>query len=212
MHEFWLQRWAEGKLGFHRSEVNDALTRHWRAGAGSVLVPLCGKSLDLRWLAEQGHAVVGVELAERAVRDFFTEQGLAFDRRYGALPCFVARELPIAIWQGDVFALDGVRCDALYDRAALIALPPELRPRYAAHTDGLLRDGAERLVVTFAYDQTALDGPPYSVPDDELLGYWPELVCVERRDVRDDVPPRFREAGLSEITESVWRTPGPGGA
>ena len=212
MHEFWLQRWAEGKIGFHRAEVNDALTRHWRPRTGSVLVPLCGKSLDLRWLAERGHAVVGVELAERAVRDFFAEQGLAFDRRDGGpLPCFVARDLPIAIWQGDVFALAGVRCDALYDRAALIALPAEVRPRYAAHVDGLLRDGAERLVVAFEYDQAALDGPPWSVTEDELLSYWPELELVERRDVRDDVPPKFREAGIDAITESVWRSPGPAG-
>lgn len=209
MHDDWLQRWDSGNIGFHRHEVHAALRQHWRPRGGSVLVPLCGKSLDLRWLAERGHTVVGVELADRAIRDFFAERRLTFDRRDGELPAFVARELPITLYHGDYFALSGPRCDALYDRAALVALPPELRRAYAAHTDALLGDRAFRLVVTLEYDQTLVPGPPFSVPPLEVLGHWPDLEPIGRRAVPDEAPPKFRAAGVT-LVEQVWRSPAGG--
>lgn len=207
VHDHWLERWAAGNTNFHRRSVHPALPRHWRPRGGTVLVPLCGKSLDLRWLAELGHTVLGVELAERAVRDFFAEQGLTFDRRDGALPAFVARELPITLFCGDYFAFRTPPCDALYDRAALVALPPDLRRAYAAHTDSLLHAGAFRLVVTLEYDQALAAGPPFSVPADEALRLWPMLEPLERY-AADDVPPKFRAAGAA-LTEVVWRSRAP---
>ncbi len=205
MHDPWLMRWATGNINFHRRDVHPALPRHWRPTSGAVLVPLCGKSLDLRWLAERGHTVVGVELAERAIHDFFAEQGLAFDRRDGELPAFAARELPITLFCGDYFAFRGQSFDAVYDRAALVALPPDLRPRYAAHTDSLLRNGAFHLVVTLEYDQSRIEGPPFSVPADEVRRYWPDLELLDRTEARDDAPPKFRAAG-AVLFESVWRS------
>jgi thiopurine S-methyltransferase len=186
--------------------VHPALLRHWLPRTGSVLVPLCGKSLDLRWLAERGHRVEGVELAERAIRDFFAEQQLTFDRTDGALPAWVARELPITIHQGDYFAFGGVRCDALYDRAALVALPPDMRRAYAEHTDRLLAPSSFRLVVTLEYDQTLVNGPPFAVPADEVRAHWPDLELLDRREAHDEAPPKFRAAGVS-LAESVWRSP-----
>lgn len=203
MHEQWLQRWEQNNIGFHRAEVHPALPAHWRPRAGSVLVPLCGKSLDLRWLAERGHQVVGVELAERAIRDFFREQRLTFERRDGALPAYVARELPIEIHHGDYFQFAGRRCDALYDRAALVALPPGQRTAYAKHTDALLRAGAFRLVVTLEYEQALVQGPPFSVPATELRALWPGLAPVARQDAQGDAPPKFRAAGAA-LVEVVW--------
>jgi thiopurine S-methyltransferase len=209
VHDDWLQRWESGNINFHRREVHPALLRHWRRRGGSVLVPLCGKSLDLRWLAEHGHTVVGVELAERAIRDFFAEQQLTFERRDAELPAYVARALPLTIYQGDYFALESPRCDALYDRAALVALPPSERRAYAAHSDSLLRPGADRLLVTLEYDQALVDGPPFSVPAVEVLGYWPDLEIVGRRDTHDEAPPKFRTAGVASLVETVWRSPQP---
>lgn len=205
MHEDWLARWDSGNIGFHRRDVHPALLRHWLPRGGSVLVPLCGKSLDLRWLAERGHTVIGVELAERAIRDFFAEQRLAFDRREGALPAFVARDLPITLMCGDYFSFEGPPCDALYDRAALVALPPDRRAAYAAHTDRLLRPSAFRLVVTLEYEQSLVAGPPFSVPESEVLGHWPALECLERREATD-APPKFVAAG-ARLTEVVWGSP-----
>lgn len=203
----WLQRWQNDNIGFHRGAVHRALLHHWQPRAGSVLVPLCGKSLDLRWLAERGHSVIGVELAERAILDFFAEQQLTFDRRDGALPAFAARELPITLHQGDYFALAGVRCDALYDRAALVALPAELRTAYAAHTDSLLRAGAFRLVVTLEYPQERVPGPPFSVVADEVRRLWPMLEPIEGYETPDETPPKFRAAGVT-LRESIWRFSG----
>ncbi len=205
MHDDWLRRWADGNIGFHRPDVHAALRQHWLPHTGSVLVPLCGKSVDLRWLAERGLEVVGVELAERAIADFFAEQGLRHERVDGPLPAWVARDLPITIHRGDYFAFDGVRCDALYDRAALVALPPDLRARYAAHTDRLLRRGAFRLVITLEYEQHLVAGPPFAVHADEVLGHWPELDLVERRRDDDQTPPKFRTAG-AVLHEAVWRS------
>lgn len=208
MHEQWQQRWDSGNINFHRSDAHPALVRHWRPSAGSVLVPLCGKSLDLRWLAERGHTVIGVELVERAVHDFFAEQRLTFARRDGELPAYVARELPITLYQGDYFAFRTPPCDALYDRAALVALPPDLRRRYVAHTNTLLRADAPRLLITLEYDQALVQGPPFSVPAAEVRGYWPTLQELERRVATDETPPKMRAAGVT-LTEVVWRTPAP---
>lgn len=206
MHEDWIQRWEEGRIGFHEAEGNALLRRHWRGQGGRVLVPLCGKSVDMLWLARRGHAVVGAELAERAVRAFFDENGLAHERRDGASTVFASAEPPIELHCGDYFALRVPACDALYDRAALVALPPDVRPRYAAHTDSLLRPDAVRLLVTFEYDQARVQGPPFAVPADEVLGYWPALERVDERDVIEEAPPKFREAGLRSVTEVVWRS------
>jgi thiopurine S-methyltransferase len=204
MHDEWLRRWAEGNIGFHRQDIHPALLRHWPLRTGSVLVPLCGKSHDMRWLAERGHTVVGVELAERAVLDFFREQGIGYERRPGALPAFVGKELPITIYQGDYFALQGLRCDALYDRAALIALPPERRVAYAAHSATLLAPAALRLVVTVEYPQELVQGPPFAVHAAEVTGYWPEVELLERYP-DEGAPPKFRDAGAN-LTEAIWRS------
>lgn len=206
MHDDWLQRWDEGRIGWHRDDVHPSLARYWRTSDATVLVPLCGKSRDLRWLAEQGHAVTGVELAKRAVAAFFEEQELEPTIDPGSLPAWRAKALPITLHCGDYFALEGVRFDAHYDRGALVALPAELRGTYAEHTTKLLTENAEQLVITVEYEQAIAAGPPFSVPPEEVLSYWPQLECVERREVLDEAPPKFREAGLRSVIESVWRS------
>ena len=137
--EFWQDRWASNQIGFHQREVNPYLQRHWPVlglpVVVKVLVPLCGKSLDLLWLAGQGHQVLGIELSQTAVEDFFSEQQLAPEvSDAGAFKVY--RAGAIELWCGDFFALtarDVADCAALYDRAALIALPPPMRERYGAH-------------------------------------------------------------------------------
>lgn len=208
--EDWHGRWRDGRIGWHEAEGNAALRRYWPSlPAGSrVLVPLCGKSRDLKWLADRGHAVVGVELSALAVAAFFTEQGLAFDRSdAGRLTRYRARAADITLYAGDYFDFDCPPCDALFDRGALVALPTAERPRYAAHTDGLLKADALRLVITLEYDQGRVAGPPFAVSADELLSCWPELELLERRNDIDNAPPKFLEAGLGTFNEVVWRSP-----
>ncbi len=206
MHEGWLDRWQEGRIGWHEDEGNACLKAHWRASGRRVLVPLCGKTPDLTWLAEQGNEVVGAELSRLAVEAFFSEQELEYTIDDGELPAYRSMDGAITIYCGEYFALTDIACDAHYDRGALIAISPDLRPEYAKHTQSLLQAGAEQLVITLEYDQTIADGPPFSISDTELLGYWPDLVCVDAHDDLENGPPKFIEAGLTEMTQKVWRS------
>lgn len=209
MSEDWLARWAEGRTGWHEAAGNAGLQTYWpeRRAAGSVLVPLCGMSPDLLWLAGRGHTVTGVELSELAILRFFANHELEFERHaHGSLTRFAARELPLTLWRGDYFDFDGQTFDALYDRAALVALPASERPRYIAHTKHLLAPAAIRLLVTLEYDQDVVDGPPFSVSAGELSGYWDDLQRVGEKDGIDNCPPRFRNAGLTDIREVFWRS------
>lgn len=208
MSEEWLERWNSGHTGWHEANGNTALHKFWpRLAPGSrVLVPLCGKSVDLLWLEQQGLDVTGVELCEIAVRAFFTEAGIPFDVEAGdGLPRFKARGRRLSIHRGDYFDYSDGPYDAVYDRAALVALPPELRPAYAAHTKSLMKPGARHLLITLEYDQTKVDGPPFSVLANEVQSYWPELRRAGEKSALKNMPPKYREAHLAEFVEAVWR-------
>ena len=172
--EFWKGRWAAGQIGFHEGKPNGQLVEHVAQlqPAKRVLVPLCGKSVDLAWLAGQGFEVVGIELVEDAVRAFFAEHGLdATVTKKGVVTSY--RAAGITLFAGDFFAVtptDVGEVQAFYDRAALIALPPELRVKYIAHLRTLASRG---LLITVEYPQDKLDGPPFSVPPDEVQRHWP---------------------------------------
>lgn len=207
MSEDWLGRWIEGRTGWHEAGGNEGLRMYWPefAAPSSVLVPLCGKTPDLLWLAERGHDVVGVELSEIAVRGFFDDHGLRYEHKTGRrLDRYQAKERAITVHRGDYFGFTSGPFDALYDRGALVALPPDERPRYVEHTKSLLKSDALRFVITLEYDQSIVNGPPFSVTADELSGYWDDLVRVGERDDIDTCPPKFLKAGLQEITEVFW--------
>ncbi len=210
--DFWLQRWQQGQIGFHRSDVMPLLEKHWpslRLPAGSrVLVPLCGKSLDMHWLAAQGHRVLGIELSPLAVAQFFDEAGLEPVRttsRYGEH--YSAG--PVEIILGDAFGVDAdllADVAGIYDRAAIIALPPELRRRYRDTVYAGLPAGARGLLITIEYPQAEKAGPPFSVEAAEVEALfcapWRQTL-LERRDILDQEP-RFREEGLSALTTAVY--------
>ena len=211
--EFWLQRWQEAQIGFHRDGVMPLLEMHWSSlqlSEGSrVLVPLCGKSLDMHWLAAKGHRVLGVELSPLAVTQFFEEAGLEPVRttsRYGEH--FSAG--PVEIILGDAFGVDpALFADVagVYDRAALIALPADLRLRYRDTVYASLPTGAQGLLITLEYPQAEKAGPPFSVeqPEVEALFAAPwRHTLLERRDILDQEP-RFREEGLSALETAVYR-------
>ncbi len=192
MDSFWFDRWRDGQIGFHEGKPNSHLS-HYAGELGTetrVLVPLCGKAEDLMFLAAAGHTVIGCELVEDAVKAFFAEHQLtpavtshAHHVQYTAGA--------ITIFAGDYFELTpgliGGPCDALYDRAALVALPPELRSRYAQRTRTLLVEHAPMVLVTFEYDQSLMKGPPFSVREAEVREiYAPSAMRLlgEHLDVR----------------------------
>lgn len=206
MNETWLERWQQGRIGWHETSGNRSLKRHWRGAGLRVLVPLCGKSVDMLWLARQGNEVTGVEVSEIAARDFFKDNGLQY-RRSANGARYRATDLPVSIICGDYLAFDETGFDAHYDRGALVALPAGTRARYAAHTTARLAANPVQLVITLEYAQACVDGPPYSVPSDEVLSYWPALTRVDAYDDIQNAPPKFCAAGLEELTEVVWRSP-----
>jgi thiopurine S-methyltransferase len=190
--DYWSERWREGRTGFHLANVNPRLLEHSVvfSEATRVLVPLCGKSVDLEWLVTHGFEVVGVELVELAAQAFFAERGLAPTRREDG--GFVVYEHGnLAIWVGDFFATTSAqlgRFDAAYDRAAMIALPPELRKRYASHLQTLLIPKAKLLLITLHFDVPG--GPPFSVPPEELSEAFAgaEVTLVASLDSSADAP------------------------
>jgi thiopurine S-methyltransferase len=210
-HEFWLKRWKTQDIGFHQPQFDPALDKFWSrlavpAGA-RVFVPLCGKSLDMQWLAERGHAVVGAELSEQAVDEFFAERDLVPNvRREGGF--IVKSSGPYEIWVGDFFALPpsavaGVA--GIYDRAALVALPADMQRRYADKLKALLPT-APILLITIDYDQREMDGPPFATSpkmiDDLFLDRY-ERVDLVSKDVLAGHP-RFQQRGLTALTGAVF--------
>lgn len=215
--EFWLQRWREGRTGWHRNAVMPLLERHWptlQLPRGSrVLVPLCGKSLDMLWLSAQGHDVLGVELSPVAVEAFLRENQLyARSRAKADGTWFKVTNPPggsIDIINGDVFAVDAATfgdCNAFYDRAAMIALPAPMREHLARDVYARLPSGSRGLLIVLDYPQHEMEGPPFSVDGAEvhrlLDSNWIASE-LERRDIFDD-DPSFAERGVTAMHTGVY--------
>ncbi|HHJ13245.1 MAG TPA: thiopurine S-methyltransferase [Gammaproteobacteria bacterium] len=218
---FWHQRWREGRTGFHLPVVNPKLERFWPAlelaPECPVFVPLCGKSLDLPWLARH-HPVTGSELSPIAVEEFFARLGRPPARTHegGQEVCSSGR---IRILCGDFFSLTPGHlwqeppghC-AVYDRAALVALPPDMRVAYIRKLESLLPPSADMLLVTLDYPQTQREGPPFAVSDDEVRQHFGAAWQIRLLDVEDrlQAEARFREQGVTRFEERVYhlrRTP-----
>jgi len=211
--EFWLDRWQKQEIGFHQPTVNPWLRKCWPdlglpEGAG-VFVPLCGKSLDLCWLAEQGHQVFGVELAETAVRAFYEEaaHSCPVDRLRHLLRFQGGR---VTIYCGDVMDLTVLHLpgvQAVYDRGALVALPPRMRVNYADHLLRIVPEGCRLLLLTLEYDQAQVPGPPHSVPEAEVRALFEPRCDIDAacRTTTRTLPPKFADAGIDEVTEVVYR-------
>ncbi|MGY6554557.1 MAG: thiopurine S-methyltransferase [Wenzhouxiangella sp.] len=208
---FWHERWRSGQIGFHTDAPHWALDAHWHslqiARHEAVLVPLCGKSLDLRWLRQHGHAVLGVELDTLAVNSFFAEWPRAQAAGVALQPGSAFAEFDnVSLWNLDFFDfLPKHPLHTFYDRAALIALPSDLRSRYLDHLRRCLATGATGLLVALEYPQNQKDGPPFSVAADEISrasGFCMNL--LESRDILAESP-RFRDQGVSSLRETVYR-------
>lgn len=210
---FWQQRWYEGRIGFHQERVTPLLEQHWAAAgvptSGQVFVPLAGKSLDLLWLAGRGHRVLGVELSQLAIEQFFTEHGLVptlRDSEYGIH--YVAGEIELIC--GDAFALDDdalANCTGVYDRAALIALPPRMRQRYAAELYSRLPTGCRGLLITLEYPQHEKGGPPFPVQEDEVRALYARdwtVDLLERCDILA-TQPGFVAEGVTSLQTVAYR-------
>ena len=166
--DFWQSKWQSNQLGFHKSEANPLLVKHCQAlslkKGDCVFLPLCGKTLDIAWLLAQGYRVAGAELVEMAIAQLFTELEITPTiSNLGDVKQYSAENIDIFV--GDIFQVSGQMLgavNAIYDRAALVALPGEMRDRYSAHLIDIT-DTAPQLLISYNYDQTAMDGPPFAI-------------------------------------------------
>ncbi|WP_166263981.1 thiopurine S-methyltransferase [Marinobacter caseinilyticus] len=212
-HEFWHTRWANKEIGFHEGTINRYLHDHWselvQQGKEAVFVPLCGKAKDLWWLHDQGHPVLGVELSDVACKDFF-EEGNAKAQVHPGQPFTTFTHDSLQLWCGDFFQLvpdDLKHIRLVYDRAALIALPPAMRANYVEHLTAILPDQCAILLVTLDYQNDEMQGPPFNVSDAEVHTlYGPDwhIEHVLTNALAKDHPFAKRK-GLSGATESVFK-------
>ena len=211
--EFWHSRWQEKRIGFNQSTVNPLLMRYFKQlnlPAGSrVFVPLCGKSIDMAWLAAQGYDVVGVEFVETAVQEFFTEQNISptvHQHADNSAIKYYQGQLSgqtITLWVADIFALsseDIGSVNAVYDKAALIALPADMRVQYSAQMYQLSAN-APQFIITLTYDQSKKAGPPFSISSEQIQQYYGDNYHISEL---TSEPTSIGSAPELMVTEHVW--------
>ncbi|MDR2877555.1 MAG: thiopurine S-methyltransferase [Chromatiales bacterium] len=203
---FWLRKWENNEIGFHEGVPNALLVKYFSelglAPGSRVFLPLCGKTRDLNWLLSEGYRVTGAELSEMAVQQWFASSGIEpVVAELAALKVYSAPQIDIFV--GDIFSLSpallGV-VDAIYDRAALVALPADMRSRYTALLRALT-DNAPQLLVCFEYDQSAMDGPPFSIDDEEVCRHYGDFYQLALRE-RHEMVGGLR--GKCAARENIW--------
>lgn len=204
---FWHNKWHKNEIGFHLAQANPLLVKYFSAlqlkQGARVFLPLCGKTLDIAWLLAQGFRVVGAELSQIAIDDLFKQLNLTPNiTQTGDLTLYQADNLDVFV--GDIFKLTpemlGV-VDAIYDRAALVALPEEMRKDYTAHLM-ILTNKAPQLLICFEYDQTIHAGPPFSISAAEVKQHYQahyNLSLLASENMADGLKGKY------PATEQVWQ-------
>ena len=202
---FWNERWESNQIAFHQEQPNRLLVEQFQAlslePGSRVLLPLCGKTLDIHWLLDGGYRVVGVELIKKAVDELFEELGTEpVTEGLGSVVRYSAEGIDVFV--GDVFDVSAELVglvDAIYDRAALVALPATTRARYAKHL-AEITDTSQQLLICFEYDQELMDGPPFSIDAEMVRDYYAEDYEIELL-ARREMPEGLKG---HPAAESVW--------
>lgn len=203
---FWHQRWENNHIGFHQKQPNALLVAHFKTLSitkdSRVFVPLCGKTLDIGWLLADGYRVAGAELSELAIQQLFAELGLEPEITIiGDIKHYRAADLDIFV--GDIFNLTREMLgsvDAIFDRAALVALPENVRIRYTAHLIDIT-GCAPQLLITYEYDQTLMDGPPFSISTAEVNRHYDARYAIA---ALSSVEEKEGMKGKYTAKETVW--------
>ncbi len=205
-HDFWHNKWHKNEIGFHLPEANPLLvkyfpTLHSKKGA-RIFLPLCGKTLDIAWLLARGCRVAGAELSQLAIEDLFANLNLTPSiTKQGEITQFSAANIDMFV--GDIFKITPTmlgKVDAVYDRAALVALPDEMRKAYSAHLMALTHN-APQLLICFEYVQTIHAGPPFSISADEVKQHYQgtyDLTLLASETLQDGLKGKY------PCTEEVW--------
>lgn len=213
--EDWKQRWQDGHTGWHKNVVHPALIKYFErlelTAGDQVFVPLCGSSVDMEWLAEQGINIIGCEISDKAIAGFFERVELQPEKtRQDELVSWKAGSY--TLYQGDYFAMQAnhvERIRAVYDCASLIALPREGetgRKAYLRKMRELVSDEVKTLLITLDYEQPEFGGPPYPVGYEEIVWQYAfdhiiEFISEQQTLVTE---PCLRQHGLNRVTEWVY--------
>ena len=203
-HEFWHQKWQKNEIGFHLNQPHPLLVKYTGSlnlsPNSRIFIPLCGKSLDIHWLLTQGYHVVGIDLSPIAIQDLISTLRLSFtETRTGNLSHFHHPQIDLFV--GDFFELtveQTGKIDAIYDRAALVALPEEMRSQYVQH---LIQIGGEasQLLISFEYDQSMMAGPPFSISTQQLQDYYSSEYNIQPLDSQTELL-----KGKVNAQEKIW--------
>jgi len=204
--EFWLKKWEKNEIGFHMSEANPLLIKYLDKlkleKSSRVFIPLCGKTLDIAWLVSKGFSVVGAELSTEAIKQLFSELSLTPQiSQVAKLQLYQAKNLNIFV--GDIFDLTAEilgSVAAIYDRAALVALPESMRISYASHLRQITHS-APQLLITFTYDQNLKNGPPFSISQGEIEQHYSTYYQIEQLET---IKVQGGLKGNVEANEVVW--------
>jgi len=209
--DFWHNIWQNNHIGFHEKQPNQLLLKHFHTlnleSGDRVFLPLCGKTLDLAWLLSQGVKVVGVELSQLAIEQLFealeiTPDVTEIQGNKGVLLRYSAENIDVFV--GDIFDLNNQiigPVDAIYDRAALVALPADLRPVYTQHLQTLTAY-AKQLLIVFEYMQDEMSGPPFAISSEMVHRYYQnkyQIQLLERQSVKGGLK------GRCAANEVIWQ-------
>ncbi|MDH5259306.1 MAG: thiopurine S-methyltransferase [Gammaproteobacteria bacterium] len=211
--DFWLERWENNQIGFHQEDYSPYLKEYWSTfnvdPDAEVFVPMAGKTRDMIWLANEGHKVLGIELSEIAVDAFFNENKLdASQNNTGRHIKHSAGDIHFLC--GDFFHLvpeDTEHVKAVFDRASMVAMPPELRTKYAEHMAELLKPGTQILLVSMEYPEGEMSGPPFSVSESDIDRLYSTNFTIELLETVDVISknPNLKDRGLTAMDDKIYR-------
>lgn len=183
-NNLWLEKWEKREIGFNQNRVNAFLIKYFKKlnleKNANILVPLCGKSIDIAWFLSEGFSVTGIELSEIAVEELFLELGITPSiSNLGEVKLYSSEQLNLFV--GDIFKVTSKmigEIDAIYDRAAIVALTKELRIKYAEHLRSI-SNNAPQLLLCFEYNQLLMNRTPYSVDELEVKMHYAQHYEIE---------------------------------
>lgn len=206
---FWKEVWNEGQIGFHQSEINKNLKRFAQKfkDRSTVLVPLCGKSKDMCYLTEQGHKVHGVEIVEKAIIEFKEENPAYWTHSTASeFEKFSSSEIDLYLGDFHRFSKLDMNYESIFDRASMIALPPEMRKVHAKELSTLTKKSGNILLITLEYPQEKVAGPPFSVPKYEVENLFEHEFHIEEiaHESTKNIGSKFINAGINKVEQRVY--------
>lgn len=204
--DFWHNLWETNNTGWHLDDTNPFLLEFFSQlnlkTNSRIFIPLCGKTVDIKWLLSKGHKVVGIELSENAIKELFISLSLKPKiQKIGAFTLYSAKDIDIFV--GDIFGLNKEilgQVDVIYDRGALVALPKEMQIKYTPLLINVT-ESAPQLLINFEYDQSLYEGPPFSITKTEIEDYYKEFYNIKLLKSYE-----IEDAGFTEtdVYENTW--------